>query len=147
MLEDGYNGLTTLSYAKLEWGDAEVGAIAETLAQLSCPNLTKVDLSWNAFTGAGLEPLGEAIAAGSLHALKRLDLSNCMRLSSLPPKLGGLTELEVLDVSGCVGLANVPPAFTGLVSLQEFRASHCHLLRESGFEKRLPKTTKVVRED
>lgn len=146
VLEEGYSGVDTLRYTKLDWNDDELATVAATLSQVSCPNVTELDLSWNHFSVAGLASLGEAVSAGSLHGLKALNLSNCMCVASLPPTLGQLAELETLDLSGCVGLSNLPPEFTQLVSLREINVKNCHLLRESGFEKRLPKATHILRD-
>ena len=70
-----------------------------------------------------------------------------MRLTTLPPSLAELAELESLDLSGCVGLSELPAEFTKLVSLRTINVTNCHLLRGSGFEKRLPKATKIICDD
>ena len=145
IIEDGYNGLTRLSYSRLEWTDAEMSELASTLDEVSCHHVTELDLSYNDFTIDGLSAIGHAIKLGSLSALQTLDLSYCTHLRELPEALGELHELKDLIVEGNVGLKSLPKAIFGLGGLRRLYVCQCHGLDDSIF-KELPATCSVIRE-
>ena len=144
VLEDGFNGLEMLDYARHEWGDEHMASLASTLLQVSCPHVTRLDLSWNDVSAAGLDVLGQAFAMGALSGLKSLDLSRCTLIRSLPESIGELAELEAISLEGCVGLAALPAALGKLVCLRELNVKQCHLLEPQVLAATLPKTVRIL---
>ena len=97
---EGFGGLTELLYSKLEWGDAEVAELMATLREVPCSGVVSLDLSGN-----GLHN-GEALAGiGQLTGLRRLNLSWCRGLVSLPDTIGQLSALKEISLAGCDDLA------------------------------------------
>jgi len=143
-LEEGYNGLVTLAYSKRSWADAELSRLAGTLHQIACSNVTELDLSWNTFTSSGLDALGQALAMGSLHALKKLSLSHCVHVRTLPEKIGVLAELESLDLSACIALVDLPDSMMNMVSLRDLNVKDCIKLEGSQFQTKLNKLVEVT---
>lgn len=143
-LEEGYNGLVTLAYSKRSWADAELIKLAATLQQIACSNVAELDLSWNTFTSTGLDALGQALAMGSLHALKKLNLSHCVNVRTLPETIGVLAELESLDLSACIALVDLPESMTNMVSLRDLNLKDCIKLEGSGFETKLSKLVEIT---
>ena len=77
-MEDGFGGLTELSYQDVGWGDAEVAELMATLREVPCSGVVSLDLSRNRELRSG-----EALAGiGQLTGLRRLDLHRCWYLSS-----------------------------------------------------------------
>ncbi|KOO53319.1 calmodulin [Chrysochromulina tobinii] len=144
VIEDGFNGLTKLHYAHLDWHDAELCDLGATLEEVSCAHVHELDLSYNDFTASkGLEALSRAIEMGALSSLKVLNLSNCCALRYLPEGICELSELEVLIIDGCVGMSTLPKNIFKLSGLKEFRCKYCHMLGPEKL-KGLPVTTKIV---
>ena len=141
VLDDGFNGRVTLDYSRHEWNDAEMALLATTIKSVSCPLVTKLDLSYNDMSAAGLDALGEALKLGALSGLQELDVSHCPALRRLPDALGELSELVTINVSGCTGLASLPETLKTLVCLREIRATNCHPLPD---EETLKKTVKQL---
>ena len=128
-----------LRYAMLGWGDAEVGLLTQTLAELGgCPGATSLDLSDNYSLGLDLAPVDpttaspEAIAAvpalsSLIHQLPNLavlDLSFCLSLAALPEAATRLVALRTLRLDGCINLRKLPET-TGRLRLQRLYLSGC----------------------
>ena len=75
-----------------------------------CPQLIRLDLSWNQLTG-----LPSAIA--QLSHLESLDLSFNATLSALPPSIGHLSKLQNLAATDC-SLTALPEELGRLRGLQ-----------------------------
>ena len=77
---------------------------AAARAQVRCPDVVTLDLSRNYELRSG-----QALAGiGKLSGLKELDLSDCVRLTSLPAEVGELKSLVTLDLYMCNGLMEMP---------------------------------------
>jgi Leucine-rich repeat (LRR) protein len=70
----------------------------------------------------------------SVPKLKRLEMSSCSNLRTLPKSLGLLTELEHLDVHSCQEMITLPNAIVGLVGLKMLNLSGCSKLEEMSME-------------
>jgi hypothetical protein len=88
-------GLEKLLLSRRGWGDAELEQLAVTLKEVECPHVAEVDLSANDMTANGIEALGAAVAAGAIHSLETLTLSDCSALLSVPESLCQLSQLRV----------------------------------------------------
>ena len=101
------------------------------MAQVPCPNVVELDLSWNDMrTGTGLDAIGKAIALGSLHSLQRLNLINCTAIKALPDSLEELLELNTILLDGCVQLRHLPEGMSKLASLKTLQIINCHAIDE-----------------
>lgn len=113
--------------------------------QVACPCVTVLDLSYNDFTGKGMEALGHALSMGALSSVRTLDLSHCTLLRALPDALGELHELQVLSLEGCVGLKALPRTLSRLGGLRQLYVRHCHGLdTEKGAFAHLPSNCEVI---
>jgi len=70
----------------------------------------------------------------SVPKLKRLEMSSCSNLRTLPKSVGLLTELEHLDVHSCQEMITLPNAIVGLVGLKMLNLSGCSKLEEMALE-------------
>ena len=124
---NGFSELRALTYAKLDWVDADVEELGTPLNEVHCPHLTSLDLSWQQriTSIAGLET---AITGGALAKLTHLSLRMCTDLLSLPESLHGLARLQTADLSGCVELRRLPESIVLLSNLEELLLDSCSSL-------------------
>lgn len=115
-----------------------------THTQVSCPEVTELNLSWNDFGARGLEAVGAAFAMGSMHGLKRLLITHCPGVSELPDGISALAELEELDISECPGLRALPSTFVKLISLKKLHLTNCHGLQGTKFAQCLNSNVEIV---
>ena len=116
-MEDGFGGLTELSYLGLGWGDAEVAQLSATLREVNCAGVVTLYLSRNSELKSG-EVLAGVL--GQLRGLEVLNLQGCTSLSSLPDSIGQLKALRVLYLVRCTSLTSVPD-FSGLPQLKVYK--------------------------
>ena len=129
------------------WNDDDLEQFAISIKEVECPMVAEVDLSANDMTAKGLEALGNAIAAGALHSLVSLNLSDCSGLLTLPDTLGQLQQLQVLKLDGCIGLTAFPPSFGHMASLKTVHATHClKLLANAEALAALPQSVQIVKD-
>ena len=120
-MEEGFGGLTELLYPDLGWGDAEMAELMATLREVPCTGVVSLDLSNNKELRSG-----EALAGiGQLTGLRRLDLSWCRDLASLPDTMGRLSALKEIDLRGCGGLSSLPDTIGQLSALQKLNLYEC----------------------
>ncbi|KAK7317558.1 hypothetical protein RJT34_01902 [Clitoria ternatea] len=81
-----------------------------------CQHLEKIDLE----NCVNLTSIHESI--GSLSTLCSLNLSGCSKLTELPSDVSGLKRLEVLLLSSCSSLKTLPENIGSLTSLKSFHA-------------------------
>jgi hypothetical protein len=136
IVEDGYNGLTALSYGTMGWSDAEARALGRMLQQVTCPLCTSLDLSNNNLTDEGLIEISEAFSMGSLHALTKVDLSDNVALTSLPDTFASLQLVVELKLDGCFHLSHLPD-LSPMASLKVLSVRNC-LRLPSDFTSRWP---------
>jgi len=128
-LMEGLGNLTELSYPSASWGDAEVGQLLETLAEIPHPHVQFLRLSGNpGLTSASMDLLDAAIRSGALPSLQALYISDCPHLTSLPAALASLPHLRLLDVGRC-----------SLASLPDFSARPADVLQIKGLPVALAK--------
>ena len=121
---EGFGGLTELSYQEVGWGDAEVAELMATLREVPCAGVVSLDLRGN-----GKLRSGEALAGiGQLTGLRRLNLSRCDGLISLPDTIGQLSALQKLHLDRCSGLASLPDTIGQLSGLQQLDLYGCSRL-------------------
>jgi hypothetical protein len=146
-IEHGFSGLDRLKLSRRGWSDADLEQFAISIKEVECPMVVEVDLSANDMTAKGLEALGNAIAAGALHSLVSLNLSDCSGLLTLPDTLGQLHMLQVLKLDGCIGLTAFPPSFSQMASLKTIHVTHClKLLGNAEALAALPQSVQIVKE-
>ena len=144
-IEDGFDGLDKLSYARLEWGDDAMATFAATLSEVACSHVVDLDLSYNDFSAKGMEALAHAISLGALSSVRTLNLSHCTALRELPEAIGKeLHELATLNLEGCVGLKSLPKSLSTSACLRQLYVNCCHGLDEAMF-KALPATVEVIK--
>ena len=121
-MEEGFGGLTELRYQSVGWGDAEAVALMATLREVPCSGVVSLDLLGNYELRSG-----EALAGifGQLTGLRRLDLSLCGGLASLPDTIGQLSALQQLTLGACNGLASLPDTMGQLSALKQLRLYGC----------------------
>lgn len=76
----------------------------------------------------GLEVLPPGIC--HLSNLKRLSITNCPDLNSLPEYIGSLSELESLRLHACTSLEGLPASVCKLGNLRTLDVSHCSNIEE-----------------
>jgi hypothetical protein len=130
----GYNGLTTLPYGTMGWGDAEARALGRMLQQVTCPLCTTLDLSNNHLTDEGLLEIAEAFNMGSLHALNKVNLADNVAITSLPRAFASLQEVVELKLDGCFNLVTLPDLMT-MSSLKVLSVKNCLKLPPSTHER------------
>ena len=117
-IEHGFSGLERLGLSRRGWSDADVIAFSVAIKEVECPHVTELDLSANDFTAKGVEAVGAAIAAGALHSLRVLDLSDCSGMKSVPETIAQLAERRC---SSSTGIASPRSQAT----LPRWRGSSC----------------------
>jgi len=146
-VKHGFSGLEKLLLARRGWADKDLEELATTLKEVNCPHVVEVDLSANDITAKGVETLGKSIAAGALHALGTLNLSDCSGLLTIPETIGQLNQLHVLKLDGCIGLSTFPASFRDMASLKQLHIVHCSkLLANEEALVGLPASVQVVKE-
>jgi len=146
-IEAGFAGLERLALARRGWGDAELVELAHVIREVDCPQVRELDLSANDMSAKGLEALGAAVAAGALHALEVLTLTDCSGLLALPATLVELHLLTTLKLDGCIGLQSLPASFAKFTGLRTLNITHClKLINNVDGLKLLPATIKIITE-
>ena len=126
-IELGFSGLDKLLLSRRGWNDDDMEQFAITIKEVECPMVREVDFSANDMTARGLECFGNAVAAGALHSLESLNLSDCSGLLTLPDALAQLHMLQTLKLDGCIGLTSFPQCYNQMAALKVRRAP-CSLL-------------------
>ncbi|KAI9165019.1 hypothetical protein LWI28_006129 [Acer negundo] len=61
-------------------------------------------------------------------SLKKLNITNCHKLSALPEDIGKLVNLEELRLVSCTELSELPDGLCDIVSLKKLNITNCHKL-------------------
>ena len=61
-------------------------------------------------------------------SLRRVDLSQCRNLISIPEQLFDIESLEILDMTGCKALTAIPENFPGVTQIRVLQVSFCESL-------------------
>ena len=147
-IESGLAGLSELMLQRRGWGDEELITFAGLLREVEMPHVRVLDLSSNDMTTKGLEALCASFAAGALHSLEVLNLSQCSGILALPEALVELRQLHTIKLDGCIGLASIPESFARMAALKTFSIINClRLISAPGGLHAVPAAVRVVKEE
>jgi hypothetical protein len=113
--EDVYGSAVVLDFDSVSWGNTEVDAFGKVLPL--CQKLETLYMGYNNF-----QRLPESI--GELKALRKLFLTGCTSLSSLPDGLAGI-PIDEINVRGCNALRSLSRPPSCLVAL---KAAGCRVI-------------------
>ena len=136
VMEDGFGGLQYLRLTGCGWGDGEVEHLARTLCEVRMSRLIELDLSDNEHwtDGEALSQGFEGLRVGvlstrvPLRTLRKLHVSKCTSLRSLPAKIGAAVGLESLDCTCCEQLECLPHSLPTLAKLDTLYLTDCFAL-------------------
>jgi len=125
--EQQFRSAVTLNYSLLRWSDDETATAVDVIAIGAVPNLTSLDLSFNAISDAGCEALSNAIKSCGVPKLETLLLSHnrigdrgCCAFGTALAS-GAVQELKVVLLdhnqigdTGCAALASALKSDTSL---------------------------------
>lgn len=127
-LRDGFGGVTQLCFPRVDWGNDELSALAETLMEVACPKLQLIKLSCSKITS--LEALDRPIERGAIASVQTLVLAANYLLERLPSSIGKLSRLDTLVLVDCSALRSWPDSMAELAnSLRNVDIRNCPLRR------------------